>query len=638
MTSTATQPNLNQQFGSYAGQAQNMLNQGFSLSDIQNSFNKQGLSQGSGAIPQANQPQSHGNWFERLLPTIGGIGGGILGSIAAPFVGTAAGAGIGGALGQEAENLLTGSKGSTMASGLENAAGGLLGDVGGGALGWLAGKAGDVAGNVGAKLFSAQGPGIGEDLAKYATQNLGINDLPTASKFADVLTGDPSATVNPDKALISKAIQDQAASDQSKVDLSLFQPAQSGKSIAAQKAQSFANPNNIFESLIKNNGLSGTNEANALRDQVNGVINSVDNPGSVSKENVLKMQKQISTFANTASKDAARSGNALDSAKARVLNDLNAQLKASLGFDTTKVNPKDAQALANDIITNGSGINKNAANTVANEIINRANSDTGLTYGELRNLESNFVTLKTAAQDAIRAKDRNFGTSTMDLLPLTGAVAAHSPTGILGAIGGKLTSNSALDAGVSKGATKLSSMLGSTVAKKGIPLLARSAAIAAANLPNMASSTSPVTSPALLSQTNNNQNGQNNNQQGGLMNPLNAMLWQATIDPFQFENLANTLAPTVAKAQVAQNEMSQLPNLYQQAGGGQGLFGGLESNILSLLPGTPQYDYMQARQAAAKAGAPFGISPSFMPSFMQTPQAAQSLFGANQAMLSGLAG
>lgn len=642
---TQQSPNISQeanQFGNYSDWAYKQLQGGSSLQNVESA-----LHQDVGYTPPAqtqSQPQSHGNWFDRLLPTIGGIGGGILGSLAMPFLGTAAGSGIGGALGQELENYLTGSKGSTMASGLENAAGGLLGDVGGSLLGGVIGKAGDIAGTGASKLFSAQGPGIGEDLANFATKNLGINDLPTASKFADVLTGNPS--IDSEGGYISKLVADYAKNDPTKTDITDIMPAQSGKSMNAQRAQAMArefDTNNLAEKSISSNGLSRTSQGNAVRDQISSLLDMVKNPASASKEELFNVQKQAASLASTASQDAAKSNDALALSKARVLNEINGALKDRLGFDNVKVDPKIANVLASDIRENGSAISQQGAKTVADEIMSRANSPEGLTVGQLRNMESNFVQLKSAAQDAIRLKDRNFGASTADLLPLTGSIVGAGGKGSLaGSLAGLATSSSKLDALASKGLGGVSKVLGSNIVKKGVPLMTRAAVTAAANLPNIASSITPTNGSAILSKLQNGQNNNNNNQNGGngmngQGNALQDIIQAGILDPNQYGSLLQALAPTMQKAQVAQNEMSMLPQLYAQGGGGQGLMGGLLSNIEGLIPGTNQYNYMQARNVAAKAGAPFGITPGFMPSFMQSPMGAQSLFNTNQGLLSGLA-
>lgn len=59
------------------------------------------------AVQQQPQKKKKNFWLDQIS-TVGGIGGGILGSFASPILGTAAGAGVGSALGEGLENFLTG--------------------------------------------------------------------------------------------------------------------------------------------------------------------------------------------------------------------------------------------------------------------------------------------------------------------------------------------------------------------------------------------------------------------------------------------------------------------------------------------------------------------------------------------------
>ena len=64
------------------------------------------------------QTGSQPSWWERLLPTAGGVLGSIGGSFLSPILGTAAGGAAGGALGKELENKLTGETGGVATSGI----------------------------------------------------------------------------------------------------------------------------------------------------------------------------------------------------------------------------------------------------------------------------------------------------------------------------------------------------------------------------------------------------------------------------------------------------------------------------------------------------------------------------------------
>lgn len=111
--------------------------------------------QAAAPTPQPVQPQAHGNWFTHLLPTIGGIGGSILGGIATAGLGGEVAGGAGGAgLGKALENALEGQKvlqGNDVSAAVEGGMGAGIG----GAAGKVLGKAGEYLGGRAANLTKA---------------------------------------------------------------------------------------------------------------------------------------------------------------------------------------------------------------------------------------------------------------------------------------------------------------------------------------------------------------------------------------------------------------------------------------------------------------------------------------------------
>ena len=624
--------------------------------------NPLGLAQNANTA-QPQQPQKQPSWWEKILPTAGGILGGVAGTFVSPILGSAAGAGIGGALGQQLENTLTGQKQSTLTSGLENAAGGLLGGVGGKAVETGLGALSKVAEKGASSLFAAQGPGLGEGVSNMATKALGINDLPTASKFAEVLSGSTDPVANADKGLFSKFVEDQAMQNSAKHDLTALQPAQIGTSQSALKSQAYAASRNIensdnpliTEQLITKNGLKPA-DANAIRGQIQGVFGRPQNAGSVSHSDLLGMQKQISGMAAEASNAANRSGASSDAAKSKVLNALNQNLKDRLGFDNMVVDPKTAQALANDVFTNASPINQNAAQVVAKQITDAANSKEGLTVGQIRNMESNMVQLQKSSKNAIAARDKNFGTSTRDLtkasLPLTGAVASGSPSGILGAVIGKATASPTADKFASQGL----STLGRTLSKgtvnpettglfKGFgrfnnkdagllnkigTLGTRATALGAANIPNIAGAAQPtgqITQGAGMQGTQSGMGG-SPDQQNQLLSLYNTLLAQEQASPMNFATslgpVLQSLGPMVQKQGIASNLAQNLGGAYKAAGGAQGPLSGILSQLSGVLPGSAANVYGRQQQATSGLLAQLlGINPqqanALTPQLMATP-------------------
>lgn len=665
------------QFGNYSDSARQAIESGTSLQNVQAGVQRTQQSQ-----PQQAQGQQPA-WWEKLLPTAGGVLGGIAGTFVSPILGSAAGAGIGGALGQQLENALTGQKQSTLTSGLENAAGGLLGGVGGKVVETGLGALSGAAEKGASSLFAAQGPGLGKDISQLATKTLGINDLPTAAKFGEVLSGSTDPIKNPDKGLFSKFVADQAEQNNTKHDLTALQPAQTGSSQAAQKSQAYATSRNIgnsdnpliTEQLISKNGLKPS-DATAIRGQIQGVLGRPENLGSVSHSDLLGMQKQLAGMAGDAQKAADRSGASVDQKNATVLNQLNQNLKDRLGFDNMPVDVKTAQALANDVLTNASPIDKNAAQVIAKQITDGASSQEGLTVAQVRNMESNMVQLQQSAKNAIAANDRNFGTSTADLtkasLPLTGAVAGGSPSGILGAVIGKATASPTADKFASQGL----SSLGSTLSKgtkdaqtagffKGLggvnnkdagllnkvaTLGTRATALGGANLPNIAGASQPtgqITQGAGMQGTQGAQSagGAGAPGQDALNQLYNQLLQQEQLGGGLTDNSGalisalNQLAPQVNKQQIAANAIQQLMPAYQNAGGAQGLGGGLLSQLSGLIPGTAANVYGNQQQATAGAlGGALGISPAqaggLTPQLMSNQQTANPQITALQNLLS----
>lgn len=119
MSDTTAVPNQGQakpnidysQFGNYSDSAKQAVNNGANLQDVQNAFKqfqKQQPQQTPAQQPQGKTP----SWWERLLPTvgsvIGGVGGALIPGLGETGVGEIAGYSGGQAVGQGLENLLTG--------------------------------------------------------------------------------------------------------------------------------------------------------------------------------------------------------------------------------------------------------------------------------------------------------------------------------------------------------------------------------------------------------------------------------------------------------------------------------------------------------------------------------------------------
>ena len=99
------------------------------------------------------------------------------------------------------------------------------------------------------------------------------------------------------------------------------------------------------------------------------------------------------------------------------------------------------------------------------------------------------------------------------------------------------------------------------------------------------------------------------------------------------------MAPQVNKQQIAANAIQQLMPAYQNAGGAQGLGGGLLSTLSGLIPGSAANVYGNQQQATAGAlGNALGISPAqaggLTPQLMSNQQTANPQITALQNLLS----
>lgn len=621
------------QFGEYSDWAQENMQKGVSAQSLMQTLQSQGIN--PTAAPA--QPQQQGNFFERLLPTIGGIAGGALGSLTDIFdgpLGTIGGAAGGGALGQELENKLTGSKGSVLASGAENAVGagvgGALGKIGS----LFAGKVLAPMAEKGAtQLVADQAPGVTKDLAEYLVKDNGITDLGKAGDMAKVLTGGAGgANADVDgTSILNKYVENTLANDGPKqVDINdLSMSPTSGKGAAL--AESVAGENNLLQQAITNNSLAGTPEANAIRSQLSGIFKGLasDNPqGTVDPMQALDAQRQVSSLAAEHLQNYIEGGraNTTELNMAKALNTVGDTLKSRLSLDKIPVSDDDKAALVKDIAKFGGPVSKSAAANVGKEIQGASN------LSDIRNIESNWVQVSKTLQKAADQANKNFGTSAGQMarstLPVAGAVTGvGGPKSLLGTIGGLATSSPAADKVGANILSKVSGGAQSKLIQDILPLATRAAATGAANLPNIAASGGA--GGAL---------GGNNvtSGTGASMSPtgtspvdqvFQTLLAQEQASPANFASslgpALSSLAPLVQKQQLGAGVAGSLLPAYSAAGGAQGLGGGLLSQLSSLIPGTSANTYGRDQSATASTLAQLlGISPQ--EAMMLTPQLMQN--------------
>ena len=238
------------------------------------------------------------------------------------------------------------------------------------------------------------------------------------------------------------------------------------------------------------------------------------------------------------------------------------------------------------------------------------------------------------------------------LMTLAG-LAMKSPTG--DRVGTSVLSNlgSTLNKGTKDQATTgILKSLGITNKNAGLvnkitPLATRALALGTANSPNIAGASQPIgqiTQGAGMQGTQ-GAGGAGAPGQDALNQLYNQLLTQEQLGSGLTDNSGslisalNQLAPQVNKQQIAANAIQQLIPAYQNAGGAQGLGGGLLSQLTGLIPGTAANVFGNQQQATAGAlGGALGISPAqaggLTPQLMSNQQTANPQITALQNLLS----
>ena len=671
-TTPTTQPNIDfSQFGNYSDSARQAIQSGASLQDVQNAYQKVQQQPQQPQQAQGQQP----SWWEKLLPTAGGAIGGILGGLV-PIPGLDVATGIGGAaaggaIGQKIENMLTGQKQSTLAAGAENALGqgagmglGFLGKGVANAVGGAFGKGADA-------LVAGQAKGfISPELANDLRINHGITNLAgEGQKIANVVTG--SSDSGEGQALINKAVENGIFKNgPQRVDLSdLTTRPLTGKTaqVASGQAQSSGN---MAEQFMTQHALTET-QKQAVRSNIAAISDAqgktiagaTDGPGALSFNRRVGAlaDQQRQTYLNSGLQDQTAKN--LMNAYQDIQSEVNDRLFSPAGQGIA-IPQTEKDILTKDIQTYVGQINPKAATAISNDVQNAK------TYSDLRSVQAKWVTVNRAVQTNVQKAAQNYGVTSGDLiragLPVVGAMAGGGKGAIVGAglgAASKLGSTEALGAkGFSKLAGTLSKgtndqpasvlkSLGITNKNAGLvnkitPLATRATALGTANLPNVAGSGQPtgqITQGAGMQGTQ-GAGGAGAPGQDALNQLYNQLLQQeqSSFGGTQTGSLIsalNQLAPQVNKQQIAANAIQQLIPAYQNAGGAQGLLGGLEQYATGLIPGTAANVYGNQQQATAGAlGGALGISPAqaggLTPQLMSNQQTANPQITALQNLLS----
>jgi hypothetical protein len=649
------------QFGEYSGWAQGELAKGFTPAQLQQTLAENNIQlpqQAAQTTAPAAASGKQPSWWQKLLPTAGGVLGGILGTatdvIDGPL-GSIGGASGGAALGQMLENKLTGQKvlqGNDLSSAAENGIGEAVGLGAGkvvGALGEGISSAGVLAGAKVADQTAASAATKGALDDATATQlNYGgvspklqdMMELGKSQKFASSMGYDATNPYELQKVaqgsgelnnVYDHALQNAAPVKMSDFNTTIF------KALKSAGATDNPSASPIGQAIADFNKTAGLDPNAAIPD----VMNATD---------VRKLQQAVGRQIGNQEQiinNAELSGTYNSDAHAQ-LNSLQ-DLYGGLG-DKIKT-PEVNDAIKGLTVTDADkqGLIAQYGDKLGNHLfdtINNAKSADDLLgpmqgftkMGKASNIAINDIENVTASPRAVaRTKFQVNGgvapssqTSTTsglgDTVSAAAAATGHPASAIVS------LANKAHKAGLTPAIAKgLGNVLTRTapllppinVAAAGLPAIAAQgqSAIPSSNGTTGASQVNPNMSAAAAPTAANPVNSaletliQSLQQPGASLTPGYASMVSGV----------DALAPTVQKNQLAADTVSNLAPTFANAGGAQGTAGGLLSRLTALVPGTAAHTYQAQQQAAAtQLAAILGITPAaaatLLPQLMNNQQ------------------
>lgn len=599
--------------------------------------------------PPQTQPQKpEMNLFERALPTIGGIVGGIGGTFISPFAGSVAGATGGAALGKAIQNYLTGQDlGQDV---IKEAALGGVGQVGGGVLGRVAAKGagalGKLAGNTSDNLIQGQfAKGTLDKTTAGTLRNMGITNADKVGDIAPIVTGQNGA--------LSSGVRRGLQEADMGVDLSRLSPT----------AQALVSENGLQLAPGALKQIDSTVRA-ALRKSVNpDDITRVQGRGgrdlpsgsdvidagalrNVLPENAFKITQEFEALANKAYQNAYdKFGNANPDqlAKYSIFKGLADEARSAAfgGNSPIPVSAANRQQILSDL-----GQLKDIAPEAYQHYVDQLASVENLQ--DLRPVQAPIVNANRALQATARADEVTGGSNAKDVIssitPVVGGLTA-GPVGVAaGAIPAILSSNTANKLGAAT-LDKLSDVLTNPTMQRIVKEAGPAAAQTVAHAENFVPGATTMTPTAGMPGAG--VPGQEAAQQGmaeAAMNP-NTLAFQSGLIGLINPYAASTYAPLVQqtldplqKAATAQAALNALEQTYAQAGGGQGLVGGLLARLGGAITGGPSVTYEQQAGNLQDQLTKMGIPVSALPQLTSNQAGAQAGFGNIQAIIDSLGG
>lgn len=648
-----------------------------------------------GVNPNTVQPttpaSSGGSWWQKLLPTAGSILGGIAGEVVDPFGGGVIGASLGGGLGKAGENALTGQKvlqGNDLTSAIEGGVGQGVGDVASAAIGAAGSKAANYLGD---SLLKGQFKGALDDgTLNSLTNDLGVtNASKEVQPIADAITGN--------NGFLSNGLRRGLTDSQEGVDLSGI--TQKANDLVAQNQTLLSNGSR--ESILGPDGIINHTLVKAMNDQP-GAVTKLAGKGNTqipqfglddSGNSVLKGASPDAGFNATQdfeklaadARDAAfsKNGAAPNSdqlAKMRIFNGLADETRsATFGGDNPIPITEENRAQMVQEAQPLQQINQKAYNHYVGQLTakNPDGSYVMTNLQDLRPMQAPIVRANKALSAVNSTAAKKGGMTTSDIAQSLLGVASNPLHGVIGAVANHLPLEGMATTGLGKVANladkttpDLSDSVVGNLYKKATgkainpditkTLSGSAKAITRAKqaaIPTVISQTLAHTpndvSSSIPMQTNpvNNQQGVttvNNNQTPNESNILNTAYSQlqnyGDLGPnaSSIVSLINTLAPKVQSQELATPAIQALLNSYNNAGGGQGLGGGLVAKLSGLLPGTAANQYNKnisgADAALQSLGLPTATVNALTPQLTSSSGVANNQISALQAILAQLPG
>jgi hypothetical protein len=627
-------------------------------------------SSGTGGAPAS------GNWFTHLLPTIGGVVGGIGGGLLTAGLGGEVVGGAGGsALGKGLENALEGKKviqGNDITAGLEGGIGNGVGGVVGKVIGKGASMLGSAGENIATKQAADKAAQEGIDTAANTYKDINpklqgnLNAKDSLQHVTDMGydVADPANLqhVSNTSNDVLNSILNKALADAGPVDLSHYP--QLIKDALAKESGTLGS----FDPVALARGRIGPSNTPAakLLAQLEGAGNA---PGEVTGSAIAKVNadpNEIRTLttklgqmaedakpmptATTGAIDPAQRAayNAINSVRNQVkdilynrpaVNDTLTKLEGNiLPDEATNVTPQLADHL-NGIITGAGKNGTPAAQDLLSEISHNIDisklGQEGEKVGQI--VTSTGAKARAASEAGLDqpATGSDVNTAVANGGGLLAALHGH-PLAALGAAAVHTAQNPAILSTLSR--------IGALGAK-----IAPAAGAVVGTLPNLAADPTGQTAPGgTMGGTMNNQPGTmtaggttDPNSMGAILSHLMAM---GSVNPQLMGSLApviSSLAPQVQKQSLLGTEMGALPTAYGNAGGAQGM-GGIFSHLTGMIPGTAANTYEgQSNAVAHQLAATLGITPEaaagLLPRLMQNGNSAgisQGILGNMQSQFS----